>query len=103
MARYRLRIKPSAVGEIEAVPQKTQRQRVVSRIRQLADNPRPPGAEKLSGADKYRVRQGVHRIIYAVVDADLVVYVVKAIPGQRFQQTRWTCHVSPSVFAIAMS
>ena len=77
MARYSLRIKPSAVREIEAIPQKGHRQRVVSRIRKLADNPRPPGAEKLSGADKYRVRQGVYRIVYGIEDAELVVYVVK--------------------------
>ena len=77
MARYSLRIKPSAVREIEAIPQKSHRQRVVSRIRQLADDPRPPGSEKLSGADKYRVRQGVYRIVYAIEDADLIVYVVK--------------------------
>ena len=77
MARYSLRIKPSAVREIEAIPQKSHRQRVVSRIRKLADNPRPPGAEKLSGADKYRVRQGVYRIVYGIEDAELVVYAVK--------------------------
>ena len=77
MARYSLRIKPSAVREIEAIPQKSHRQRVISRIRQLAEDPRPPGSDKLSGADKYRVRQGIYRIVYAIVDADLVVYVVK--------------------------
>lgn len=77
MARYSLRIKPSAVREIEAIPQKSHRQRVISRIRQLAEDPRPPGSDKLSGADKYRVRQGIYRIVYAIEDADLVVYVVK--------------------------
>jgi len=50
---------------------------VISRIRQLAEDPRPPGSDKLSGADKYRVRQGIYRIVYAIEDADLVVYVVK--------------------------
>lgn len=77
MAKYNLQIKPSAIREIEAIPQKKQRQQVIARIRRLADDPRPAGAEKLSGQDKYRVRQGVYRILYLVEDANLVVYVVK--------------------------
>ena len=76
MASYSLRIKPSAVKEIEAVPKKD-RQRIVSRIRALADNPRPVGCEKLAGQDKYRVRQGRYRIVYSVSDSNLVVLVVK--------------------------
>ena len=77
MARYSLRIKPSALREIEAIPHKSHRQRVIARIRQLAEDPRPRGSEKLSGGEKYRVRQGVYRILYAIEDADLVVYIVK--------------------------
>ena len=77
MARYRVLIKPSAVREIEAIPQKRQRQRIVSRIRALANDPRPPGCEKLTGQDRYRVRQGQYRIVYSVEDDALVVYVVK--------------------------
>jgi mRNA interferase RelE/StbE len=76
VASYSLRIKPSAVKEIEAVPKKD-RQRIVSRIRALADNPRPVGCEKLAGQDKYRVRQGRYRIVYSVSDSNLVVLVVK--------------------------
>ena len=77
MAGYSLRIKPSALREIEAIPQKGHRQKVAARIRRLADDPRTPGCEKLSGHDKYRVRQGVYRIVYGVTDAELTVYVVK--------------------------
>jgi len=77
VAKYRLLIKPSAVKEIEAIPFKKDRQRIVDRIMKLADNPRPHGCEKLSGQDKYRVRQGHYRIVYAVKDDILLVYVVK--------------------------
>ena len=77
MARYRVLIKPSAVREIEAIPQKRHRQRIVSRIRALASDPRPPGCEKLTGQDRYRIRQGAYRIVYSVEDDALVVYVVK--------------------------
>ena len=77
MARYKLFIKPSAVKEIEAIGSVSERRRIVRRIQNLADEPRPPGCEKLSGEDKYRVRQGNYRIVYAVEDEKLVVYVVK--------------------------
>ena len=76
MASYRLLIKPSAVKEIEALP-KTDRRRVVAKIESLAGNPRPPGCEKLSGHDQYRVRQGSYRILYSIEDRNLVVIVVR--------------------------
>jgi mRNA interferase RelE/StbE len=77
VARYRLFIKPSAVKEIESIPLKNDRQRVVERISRLADNPRPKGCEKLSGQNKYRIRQGHYRIAYAIDDPDRLVTVVK--------------------------
>ena len=77
MARSRLLIKPSAVKDIEAIPLKRERQRVVERISKLAEDPRPSGSEKISGQDKYRVRQGRYRILYAIEDQDLLVQVVK--------------------------
>ena len=45
--------------------------------RSISENPRPPACEKLSGQDKYRLRQGCCRIVYSIEDQDLVVYVVK--------------------------
>jgi len=77
VAKYRILIKPSAVKEIEAIPLKKDRRRIVERISKLAENPRPPGCEKLSGQDKYRLRQGRYRIVYSIEDQDLVVYVIK--------------------------
>jgi len=77
VAKYRILIKPSAVKEIEAISPKKDRQRIIGRISKLADNPRPPGCEKLSGQEKYRIRQGRYRIVYSIEDQDLIVYVVK--------------------------
>ena len=77
MARYSILIKPSAVKEIESIPLKKDRQRIVERIRGLTENPRPPGCEKLTGRDKYRLRQGRYRILYSIEDEGLLVYVVK--------------------------
>lgn len=76
MASYSVLITRSAAKEIEAIPA-TDRKRIVSRIRSLADDPRPAGAERLSGEDKYRVRQGKYRILYEIVDETLVVTVVR--------------------------
>jgi mRNA interferase RelE/StbE len=78
VAGYRLLIKPSAGKEIEALDQKKDRQRIVKRIAALASEPRPAGCEKLAGAEeRYRVRQGQFRIVYAVDDANRTVEVVK--------------------------
>jgi len=51
--------------------------RVTERIRGLAQNPRPSGSEKLSGQDRYRIRQGDYRIVYAIDDETRTVEVVK--------------------------
>jgi mRNA interferase RelE/StbE len=72
-----LLIKPTAVKDIEAIPLKRDRQRVVERISKLAEDPRPSGSEKISGQDKYRVRQGRYRILYVIEAQDLLVQVVK--------------------------
>lgn len=77
MAAYRLLIKPSAGKEIEALGQKKDRQRIVTRIAALASSPRPPGCEQLAGAEaRYRIRQGQFRIVYAVDDAARTVEIV---------------------------
>ena len=76
MARYSVRIKRSAAKELEAVPLKD-RKRIVKRIEGLATPPRPPGCEKLSGEEKYRLRQGNYRILYEIIDRKLIVTVVK--------------------------
>lgn len=76
MANYKILIKPSAVKEIEALPKKD-RQRIIRRIRFLSNDPRPSGYEKLSGEEKYRIRQGTYRIIYSIEDENLTVVVVK--------------------------
>lgn len=71
-------MKASAAKEIDAIGQKRDRQRIVRRIGALAEDPRPPGCEKLVGhGDRYRVREGRYRIVYTVEDSRLVVWVIK--------------------------
>ncbi len=76
MASYNLEIKRSAVKELEDLPAKD-RSRIVARIQLLADDPRPPGSEKLSGQERYRVRQGDYRILYEIHDQVLLIVVVR--------------------------
>ena len=76
MASYSLEIKRSAAKELAQLPAKD-RGRVIGRIQALADDPRPSGAEKLSGQERYRVRQGDYRILYEIKDDILRIMVVK--------------------------
>ena len=77
MAKYSLRIKKSARKELESIATKVDRRRIITRIQSLADNPRPPGALKLSGLERYRIRQGHYRILYTIEDAVLIFQVIK--------------------------
>ena len=76
MGEYRILIKPSAVSEIDALPKK-ERQRIARKIQSLSGEPRPQGCEKLSGEDKYRIRQGDYRVVYLISDQDLTLIVIK--------------------------
>lgn len=76
MASYKLLITRSASKELEDVPGKD-RNRIIAKIRGLETNPRPSGVEKLSGDDKYRLRQGDYRILYEILDRQLVVTIVR--------------------------
>lgn len=77
MGPFRLLIKASAAKELKAIPNKRDRQRIVERIQGLKTDPRPPGSQKLSGKERYRIRQGQYRIVYSIEKDELVVYVVK--------------------------
>jgi mRNA interferase RelE/StbE len=73
---YSLVVKKSAERELRALP-KADLRRVTDRIRDLAQDPRPPGHEKLSGQAHYRVRQGDYRVVYAIDDDHRVITIVK--------------------------
>jgi mRNA interferase RelE/StbE len=77
VGRYSVLIKPSARKELGAVGSKKDRQRIVAAILALADDPRPSGCRKQSGKEKYRIRCGDYRVVYAVQDVILVVTIVR--------------------------
>jgi mRNA interferase RelE/StbE len=76
MAAYSILFKESVRKDIAAIPAKDL-QRIMERIGLLGGDPRPPGSEKLSGKERYRLRQGNYRIIYSIQDDELTVWVVK--------------------------
>ena len=76
MAGYRLTFRKSVAKDLRSIPP-NDLSRILKRIEALADDPRPMGSEKLSGQERYRVRQGVYRIVYEIQDEELVIIVVK--------------------------
>lgn len=83
MAKYAIAIARPATKEIERLPNSVL-QRARSKIDQFITNPRPPGCKKLQASrNRWRVRVGDYRIIYAINDERLEVDVV-AVRHRRF-------------------
>jgi mRNA interferase RelE/StbE len=76
MENYKVFLRKSAADELGRIPKKDL-SRIVERIRSLKLDPRPRGCEKLSALERYRVRQGDYRIVYAVDDDERTVDIVK--------------------------
>lgn len=76
MAEYKIYFKESVEKDIRSIPKKDLK-KILLRIEALAKDPRPPGHEKLTGQEKYRIRQGTYRIIYSIQDNELTIWVVK--------------------------
>ncbi|QNI03301.1 type II toxin-antitoxin system RelE/ParE family toxin [Halomonas sp. SH5A2] len=76
MANYKLVFKKSVSKDFRSIPNKDVA-RILHRIEELQYNPRPVGSEKLSGKERYRIRQGAYRVVYEVADDILIITVVK--------------------------
>ena len=75
--RYDIRISRRAAKSLAAIERRDQ-QRIRAAIELLAETPRPPACVVMSGEDSvYRVRVGDYRIVYEVIDAVLVIHVVR--------------------------
>lgn len=76
MEKYKIEFKRSVAKDLRSIPN-AQVAKILDKIALLADDPRPPGSEKLSGLERYRIRQGMYRVVYEINDHVLVVVVVK--------------------------
>lgn len=75
---YRVEFTAAAARQVKKLPRPA-RDRVLDAIDDLQDDPRPHGAKKLAGEQRaWRVRVGDYRVIYDVLDSELVVTVVRA-------------------------
>ena len=75
MGAYSIFFRTSVAKDLARIPTADLR-RIMDRIAALASDPRPPGCEKLSAQERYRVRQGNYRIVYSIQDRELTVWVV---------------------------
>lgn len=87
MASYDLVLRKSVAKDLRVVPNRDVA-RILQRIQSLAADPRPAGCEKLSGQERYRVRQGVYRVIYEIDDHRLIVLIVKVAHRREVYRNR---------------
>jgi mRNA interferase RelE/StbE len=76
MAAYKIFFKASVWKDFEPIPKKDLK-KILQSIDRLSEDPRPRGCEKLTGQERFRLRQGRYRIVYSIQDDELTVWVVK--------------------------
>jgi len=76
MAAYKIFFKKSVWKDFERII-KEDLERILKRIKMLSKGPRPPSCEKLTGKERYRLRQGRYRIVYSIQDDEHTIWVVK--------------------------
>jgi mRNA interferase RelE/StbE len=76
MAAYKVFFRKSVEKDFSIIPKKDLR-KILQRIDMLADDPRSSGCEKLTGQERYRIRQGKYRIVYSIQDNELTIWIVK--------------------------
>ena len=76
MGKYKVLYTEAFYRSLRTLPKKDAT-RLLRKTEALADDPRPVGSQKLSGQERYRLRQGDYRILYSIEDDRLTVVVVK--------------------------
>jgi mRNA interferase RelE/StbE len=76
VASYSLEVRKPAVKEIAALPKNVCRA-ITDKMQALASDPRPHGAEKLSGHNKYRFRHGDYRVVYEIDDTNKRITIAR--------------------------
>jgi mRNA interferase RelE/StbE len=73
---YAVTFRSSAAKELRKLPV-PMRNQISELIDFLATDPRPHGVKKMVGVDAWRIRVGDYRVIYSIVDEQLVVEIIK--------------------------
>ncbi len=72
---YRIVLSRSAIKELRGLPPKTH-DKVIDHLRELENDPRVFGSEKLTAINAYKLRVGNHRIIYEINESEKEVRIV---------------------------
>ena len=75
MAEYSVFFRKSVEKDLSSIPKKDVG-KILKRIKSLENDSRPPGCEKLTGQERYRLRQGRYRIVYSIQDDELAIWIV---------------------------
>ena len=81
---YKIVITESATKELKRIPAKMQ-DRIFEKVEGLVKEPKPKGHKKLKNFDMpgsnheeyYRIRVGDYRVIYAIEDEEITIFVMK--------------------------
>jgi mRNA interferase RelE/StbE len=73
--KYQVQVVKRAAKSLARLP-RTEARRILNKIAELGDNPKPPGSKKLQGYELFRLRVGNWRIIYAIEDDVLLILVL---------------------------
>lgn len=76
--QYKIEFRPRVLKFLKTIPQ-SDKERIESKIQELAKNPRNEHVIKMSGKDpeQYRARQGNYRIVFSIHDNQLLVEIIE--------------------------
>ena len=75
MSKYTIVLSRNAQKQLDKLSNQIAKP-IINAISELKDNPRPKGFKKLKGRDGYRIRVGNYRIIYNIIENELIIDVI---------------------------
>ena len=76
MASYKVEFSKRVRKDFREIPEHDAN-RILSKIKALAEEPLPADSKKLKGEELFRIRVGNYRVIYSIEDEKMLVFVVK--------------------------
>ena len=76
MAKYKLKFAASVKKDLRKIPNNDV-SKILKLINSLLNDPYPKNVKKLSHQNKYRLRYRNYRILYKILNNELIIYVLK--------------------------
>jgi mRNA interferase RelE/StbE len=73
---YKIQFSRKAEKQLDKITDKAAKS-ILEAIFNLGEEPRPNGCKKLKGKDGFRIRVGVYRIIYEIIDDFLIIDIIE--------------------------